>query len=138
MMTNGFGRAPDEQVIRSALQDALRDRFDGVDWDRLCDRIVADAVSRGGVAQRPVEILAAWSVRGAVAAGALFAAGLAVLLFVSDSGEADTVPPGFWPVAEELIAGVPEDTRRLIEAGADVDGLLRLMVADGGRESTPR
>jgi hypothetical protein len=142
-MTNDFepasgDRDPDPrtaQVVRPALQRALSDRFDGVDWDALHARIMADAATRQPAVAEPWSLVARWAYRGIPAAGALLAAGLAALLILPlDSRPAAAAPPGFWPVAEELMAGVPEDTRRLIDAGADVASLLDLVLAAEQKE----
>jgi hypothetical protein len=128
----------DDRDVRAALQRELSHRFDGVAWEQLHDRIVADAAVHWSGAQRPSEVLAAWSPRGALVAGTIAAAGLLALLLVSDGAEADTVPPGFWPVAEELLAGVPAETRRVMEAGTRPEGLLELIVADVREEGIRR
>jgi hypothetical protein len=137
-MRDDPGHEPDDHEIRAALQHALRDRFDGVAWAALHDRIVADGLARSTGARGPSEVLAAWSPRAAMAAGSLIAAGVLALLLISDGAEADTVPPGFWPVAEELLAGVPEDARRLINAGTQPEELLALIVADAREEVNRR
>jgi hypothetical protein len=118
----------DDLGVRAALQHELRDRFDGVAWEPLHDRIVAAALARHAGLRGPSEVLAAWSPRAAVAAGLLTAAGLLALLLIPDGADADAVPPGFWPVAEELLAAAPEETRMLLNAGAQPEGLLELIV----------
>jgi hypothetical protein len=135
-VTNGFNDSTQDHELTSGLRDALAGRFDRVDWDGLHDRIMADALSRSGPQQRPADVLASWSVRGSAAAGVLLAAGIAALLLMSDSADADPVPPGFWPVAEELIAAVPADTRQLLQAASDAERLLQIM--SGGEEIIAR
>jgi hypothetical protein len=124
--------------VRDALQDLFRDRFHGVDWEQLNQSIIADAAIRSAAPGGPAEVLAGWAHRASLTASGLIAAGLAALLLFSDGAEADTVPPGFWPVAEELLAGVSPDTRRLINAGSETQELLELIVADAGEEVNRR
>jgi hypothetical protein len=137
-MTDHFGRDTEAQELRRALQDAVSHRFDDVDFERLRARIVADArEGRAGGGAAHWELVQRWSRRGIPAAAALLAAGIAALLILPP---ATTEPAAagavFWPVAEELLSGVPDDTRLLIEAGSDVERLLNLMLAhepaDGG------
>jgi hypothetical protein len=128
----------DESEVRAALQDLFHDRFEGVDWERLNARIVADAVEGSTVPSGPAEVLAAWSPRASLTAGGLIAAGVTVLLLVSGRVEADAVPAGFWPVAEELLAGLPPDARRLLDAGSEPQALLELITADIREEASRR
>jgi hypothetical protein len=128
----------DDSEVRAALQDLFQHRFEHVDWDRLNARIVADAVTRTSVPSGPADVLAAWSPRASLTAGGLIAAGVAALLFFSERVDADPVPPGFWPVAEELLAGLPPDARRLLEAGSDPQDLLELITADVREEASRR
>jgi hypothetical protein len=137
MMTHDFEHDEDLDV-RAALQHELRHRFDGVDWERLHDRIVGDALTQWDGPRGPAQVLAAWSRGGAIAASALLAAALAALLLVPPDAGGDAAEAGFWPVAEELLAGVPDETRRLIDAGTRPDRLLELVVADAREEVTRR
>jgi hypothetical protein len=120
----------EDPEVSEALQDLFQDRFDGVDWARLNERIVAEGVRWSMAPRGPAEVLAGWSRRAAVPAGGLIAAGVAALLLFSDGAEADSAPPGFWPVAEELLAGLPADTRRLLNAGSEAQELLQLIAID--------
>jgi hypothetical protein len=126
-MTREFSNHDPE--VRDALKELFRDRFDGVDFEQLNRRVIADAAIRAGSAG-PAEVLAGWSRRTSLTAGGLIAAVLTALLLFSDGAEADTVPPGFWSVAEELLAGVAPDTRRLIVAGSETQEMLNLIIAD--------
>jgi hypothetical protein len=128
----------DDSEVRAALQDLFHDRFEHVDWERLNARIVADAARRTSVVSGPAEVLAAWSPRASLTAGGLIAAGFAALLLFSGPADADAVPPGFWPVAEELLAGLPPDARRLLTAGSDPHDLLELVTADVREEASRR
>jgi hypothetical protein len=128
----------DDSEVRAALQDLFHDRFDHVDWERLNERIVADAAGWSTAHAGPAEVLAAWSPRASLTAGGLIAAGVAALLLFSDRVEADAVPPGFWPVAEELLAGLPPDARRLLSAGSEPQDVLELITADVGKEASRR
>jgi hypothetical protein len=138
-MTNGYESPDDEQELRSALQHALADRFDGVDWEDLRARILAAAAVRApGEAPEPLTLVARWAKRGIPAAGALLAAGIAALLVVPPGTRPDAgAATGFWPVAEELMADVPEETRRLIDAGSDVESMLNLVLAHERTEDEP-
>jgi hypothetical protein len=128
----------DDSEVRAALQDLFHDRFENVDWERLNARIVAEAAGRPTVPCGPADVLAAWSPRASVTAGGLIAAGIAALLLFSERVDADAVPPGFWPVAEELLAGLPPDARRLLYAGSEPQGLLELITADVREEASRR
>jgi hypothetical protein len=127
-MTSEFLREDPE--VSQALQDLFQARFDQVDWARLNERIVTDGADWMMATRGPAEVLAAWSRLASLTAGGLIAAGLAALLLFSDGAEADTAPPGFWPVAEELLAGLPADTRKLLNAGSEPQALLQLIAID--------
>lgn len=128
---------PSDEELKGALQAAVRKPFGEVDWGRLHDRIMADAETHvRDAAARPYDMVMAWSSRGIpVAAGALAAAAAAALLWIvpimRPVGQA---PPGFWPVAEELISSLPENTRLWLSAGSDEDSLLTALMVYGGEE----
>jgi hypothetical protein len=125
--------------LRRVLRAALAQRFDDVDWDRLHGGIMAAAAHRAETGGRAWECVARWSARGVPAAAAALVAAV-VILWIMPAGRAtaDPGPPGFWPVAEELLANLPEETRRLLGAGADDETMLRAVLADGGRERGAR
>jgi acyl-CoA synthetase (AMP-forming)/AMP-acid ligase II len=127
---------PSERELKAALHSAVTPPVDDVDWHRLHERIMAAAEARSAaVPRRASEWVAAWSRRGIPAVAAALAAGLVALLIVPIERRApDPQPPGFWPVAEELMSNVPEETRRLLLAGDDVESLLRAVLADSREE----
>lgn len=128
---------PSDDELKEALQAAVRKPFDEVDWDRLREGIMADAETHFHSATgRPYDWVTAWSSRGIpVAASALAAAAAVALLWIvpimRPGGEA---PPGFWPVAEELVLSLPESTRLLLSAGSDGDSMLTALMVYGGEE----
>lgn len=122
----------EDRELRAALKAALAAPVEEVDWDGLHGRIMTDA--EASVRRRPDRAfarVAAWSSRGIpLAAGALAAAALA--LWFAPAPGASTPPPEFWPVAQELISMLPEETRLLLDAGTDVESLLLAMTAHDG------
>lgn len=128
---------PSDEELKEALQAAVRKPFDEVDWDRLRDGIMADAVTHfRSPAGRSYDWVTAWSSPGIpVAASALAAAAAVVLLWIAPIVRpAGETPPGFWPVAEELVSSLPESTRLLLSAGSDEDSLLTALMVYGGEE----
>lgn len=137
-MTNRFEGGGDKQEVRSALQDALSDRFDGVDWERLHARILADAARPAALGAQPWDVVASWASRGIPAAGALLAAAVVALLILPLNARSDAAAAAaLLPVAEELMASVPEETRLLLHAGSDLESLLNLVLADEPPEDEP-
>jgi hypothetical protein len=126
------GPGKGDPQLRAALKDVLAAPVDDVDWDRLHGQIMADAWARGRRRpERAFARVAAWSPRGIpLAAAALVAAALA--LWIAPPPPARTPPPEFWPVAQELISALPEETRLLLDAGTDVESLLRAMSVNDG------
>jgi hypothetical protein len=139
-MNEDMNRTPDasDGELKAALRSAVSPPVGEVDWDRLHGRILAAAASRRGITARPKRAsdwVAAWSRRGIPAlATARAAAVVALLVLPLDRRAAEPEPPGFWPIAEELVSGLPEATRRLLLAGDDVESLLQAVMANGREE----
>lgn len=131
-------RGPSDRELKAALRAALAAPFDEVDWERLHARIAVAAEARRAAAAAPKrtsEWMVAWSRRGIPAVAAALAAAIAALLVLPIERRApDPQPPGFWPVAEELMSNLPEETRSLLLAGEDMESLLRAVMADGREE----
>jgi hypothetical protein len=128
---------PSDQELKAALRAALAAPFDEVDWERLHARIVAAEARRAAAAtpKHTSEWMVAWARRGIPAVAAALAAAIAALLVLPiERRTPDPQPPGFWPVAEELMSNLPEETRSLLLAGEDVESLLRAVMADGREE----
>lgn len=136
-MTNDpSGARPSDRDLRNALQEAVPKPYEEVAWDRLYGGIMAHAESHFHGPDRPVyDRVAAWSSRGIPLAGAGLAAAILALWMLPVAPPArDSVPPGLQPVAEELLAGLPEETLQLLGASVDVDGMLTALATYGEEE----
>jgi hypothetical protein len=127
---------PGDGELKEALRSAITPPLGAVDWERLHERIMTDARRRATpTPMRASEWVAAWSRRGIPAVASALAAAIAALLILPiERRAAVPQPPGFWPVAEELVSSLPEETRRMLLAGDDVDSLLGAVMADGREE----
>jgi len=136
-MTDERDTHPGDDAARDALRDALADRFHGVDWEALHQRIMRDAApgSVAPLAPTPLGAVADWSRRGIPAAATLLAAGVAGLLLLPADQPSPVAEPGYWPVAEELLSQVPEGTLRLLEAGVSTEGMLTALMSDDLQEA---
>lgn len=142
-MRERTGTDQDDELVPSLLRDALAHRFDDVDFDALESRIVAQAGARsthtvvGHAPSQPDDpswrAMARWSGRGIPVAATLLAAGIAAIALLPRPHE-QAEPAGFWPVAEDLMATLPADTRLLIDAGTNVESLLTAMLASAEQE----
>jgi anti-sigma factor RsiW len=136
-MTDERETHPEDDATPEALRNALADRFHGVDWEALHQRIMRDAVPGpvSRLAPTPLSAVAGWSRRGIPAAAALLAAGVAGLLLLPAERARPAAEPGYWPVAEELLSQVPEGTLRLLEAGVSTEGMLTALMSDDLQEA---
>lgn len=126
---------PDEELKR-ALQTAVATPSSTVDWDRMYDRIMAEARSRLADARPQTwDYMASWSSHGIPLGTAALVAAIITLwsLPLAELG-GEPSPAGFWPVAEELISGLPEDTRQLLNAGTELEDLLTALAQRGVEE----
>lgn len=124
---------PGDRELKRALKAAVTTRLEEVHWDGLYERIMADAEARVGDSQeRTFARVAAWWSRGVPAATAALAAAVLALWILPAPPAPEAPPPEFWPVAQELMSNLPEDTHLLLDAGRDVEGMLTaLMMYDG-------
>jgi acyl-CoA synthetase (AMP-forming)/AMP-acid ligase II len=131
-----FSYEPNDGELKAALRSAVRPTGNDVDWERLHERIMdAAAACRPASPARASDWIAAWSRRSIPAVASVLAAAVATLLFLPIERQTrDAQPPGFWPVAEELMSDLPEETRRMLLAGEDMESLLRAVMADGRAE----
>jgi hypothetical protein len=127
---------PDDGELKAALRSVVRPPVDDVDWGRLQDRIMVAATRCSSASPvHATEWVAAWSRRGIPAVASALAAAMAALLILPvERRTVDAQPPGFWPVAKELMSNLPEETRRLLLAGEDAESLMRAVMADGREE----
>ena len=141
-MTEETGRnepdriGPMDEEWRRALRAATAPPMDEVDWAGLRHAIISEAERRFEAPRAPVyRTVSHWSSRGIpVAAAALLAACLVLWTLPATGSSADTAPPGFWPVAEELVRGLPDETRQILDASTDVESMIRAMVASAAEE----
>lgn len=119
-----------DEELRVALREVLAPPVGDVDWRELHARIMGDAERRQMESSASaLGRVSAWSRGGTpFAAAVLLAASLVLWIVPAPPRPADAAPPGFWPVAEELLAGLPHESRQLLNAGTDVETMLAAVV----------
>lgn len=125
----------DDRELKRALRAAVTPPFDAVDWDGLHERIMSEARQKGSRAPRGTYgWVTRWSARGIpLTAGSLAAAATVILLLLpSRMAPVTEMPsPGAWPTAEEMFSSLPDETRLLLNAGADVESMITALMVHG-------
>jgi hypothetical protein len=128
--------ASDEAAVKRALQEAVPIPYDEVDWPSLHGRILAGAEAYFRPGPRGSwDWVETWSSRGIpLAASALVAAVVSLLILPLEGSVGMPLPAEAWPLAEELVAGLPADARALLQATIDTEALLRIAAEGGAQE----
>lgn len=138
MTDESGGLRPSDRELRNALRAAVPTPFAEVDWDRLHRGIMADGRAHFAAASGDaLGWIEAWSTRGIpLAAGALAAAATIVTLWIAPivRSAPDAQHPASRPVAEELMSGLPEGSRLLLNARTDVASMLLAVMLYRGED----